>query len=102
MVPVHVPSTSSASASVFTHFASAAAAFSFFAYASASSFSACAADFFVAAVLLTFSMISWYLYSSPGFSTSMFFSVRSVPSCFFFKYRVFLLESCNGYSFQAW
>ena len=28
------------------------------------------------------------------------FSVWSLPSCFL--YRVFLLSSCNGYSFQAW
>ena len=77
------------------------AALSFFACASAFSLSACAAAFFCSGVFFFFSMISSYLFSSSSFSTSMFFYVWSLPSCFVKTVFPFFL-SCNGYSFQAW
>ena len=69
---VHILSTSSVFASALSQFAPAAGAFSFSVCAFASSLSACAAAF-----LYYFSMISWYLFSSSDFSTSMFFPVWS-------------------------
>ena len=84
MLPVHILSTSSAFASALSQFAPAAAAFSFSACAFASSLSACAAVFLWRrfSFYYYFSMISWYLFSSSSFSTSMFFLFGSHLSCF--------------------
>ena len=96
---MRVPSTSSASATVFSLFASAAV-FSFFACASASSFSAWRYCFFCddgfSFDFFDDLLVSFFELKLLNF---IFFSVLFLPS--YFIISCFPLKSCHDYSFQT-
>ena len=98
MIPLHILSTSSVFASAFSPFAPAAAAFSSFACAFISSLSACAAAFFVAAVLFKKIHDLLVFITSSGFLTS-FFLLGRVPhtqSCRVFSCILMVVLSRHG------